>query len=537
MNVTSAWKISGISSVSSGSSTVQSRTAKASRRSDLVLFHLSASKLRTRLQDIRTELLDIRGAVGTKRRAKVPSTQSVDLVTEIEYTTLTSTEELNTTPTSYDGIWPEFSGWSSSQPTILGEYDGRYGDDTLIFKVKRSRWVGWNKSIKIDVYTQSDGKKVDTLKWSAWAPAGTTDTEKSGLEVSLGSGFVLKNDTFTVDVYDSVGTDVDENVSFESPASWVEGTISDGSFDVDGITIDVYSDDTLQDVMDRINANATHLTVTLENDKLTFTRNTADSEDIVLDNDSSGFLDVMKLSSAEADLGTAGTGTEETLIKDVEDLDSVTNGTLTINGTAIAIDVDTMSLGDVVDAINDDVAGVKASLDVEAGEILLRTHGNVRNITIDDDTGLMAAFGIENKTTYGAFGGGLPNKLRREIVELMVDLSAHLKAFGSAGGDTPDSYRSALNEGVDLHTDDDGWFDFGLDFDTDAEDGDILSVDTDALYKALAKDPGDVLDVLVGEDGTKAVGLIGTMDTVLGGIETQLAAEHGATGLVLSLAA
>ena len=297
----------------------------------------------------------MRGATASPRRARVSSQDSVDLVTDLEYTTLTSSEELNTTPTSYDGISPSFSGASTSSPTVLGEYDGRYGDDTLIFKVRRNRTVGGSKTIRINVYTASNGNKVDTLKWNAWAPAGTTDTEKSGLTVSLSAGQVKKNDTFTVDVYASVGTDVEEDEQFDSASSWIESAIGDGSFDVDGTSVAVYATDTLQDVVDRINSTVSHLTVSLANDQLTFTRGTADDEDIVLDNDDSGFLAAMKLDTAVADLGFEGTGTDESLIQDVEDLGSVSDGTLSINGTDISIDVSTMSLADVVDAINDDV--------------------------------------------------------------------------------------------------------------------------------------------------------------------------------------
>lgn len=535
--MTSAWKISGVSSISSSTSSAKSATAKASRRSDLVMFHQSVNSLRSSIANVRTELEEMRSSIGSGRRARVGSSEQVDLTTDLKYTTLTSTEELNTLTTSYDGIWPAFSGSSTSSPTVLGEYDGRYGDDTLEFKVKRTRTVGGSKSIILNVYTQSDGKTVDSLKWSAWAPAGTTDTLKSGLEVSLSAGSVTKNDTFTVDVYDSVGTDVDENVQFDSPASWTQGTISDGSFDVDGINIDVYSTDTLQDVIDRVNANATHLTMSLAGDQLTLTRNSADDEDIVLENDSSGFLDVMKLSSAVADLGYEGTGDENSLIQDVTDLNSVISGDLTINGTVIAIDITTMSLQDVADAINDDVAGVRATLDADAGEISLRTHGNVRNITIADETGLMAAFGIDDGTTRGGYGRTLASGLRREAVQLLQGLADELAAFGKAGGDTPDAYRTALSTGIGLHTDDDSWFSFGLDFDTDAEDGDILAVDEQELFRELARSPDEIFDVLVGSKGDKSTGLLGTMDAVLEGIQSQLGAAHGSTGLVLSLAA
>ena len=57
-------------------------------------------------------------------------------------TTLQSTEEVNASTTSYSTDPPEWTGASTAQPTISGEYDGSNGTDTLTFKVKKGGTAG-----------------------------------------------------------------------------------------------------------------------------------------------------------------------------------------------------------------------------------------------------------------------------------------------------------------------------------------------------------------------------------------------------------
>lgn len=532
MNIGTSFQIAGVSSVTSTRSATASRTAQASRRADLVALHLETNRLQTSISRIREGLVELEKSVGTGRRIHITS-DAIDLTSDQEYTTLTSTEELNTVSTSYGPLEPSWAGGSTSQATVGGEYDGRYGDDTLLFRVRRDRTVGGNKTIRMDIYTTSDGKKVDSVSWGAWTPEDTPKTLKSGLTVSLGAGDVDKNDEIEVDVFSSIGTDVDPDEAFSEAAAWLQSPIVDGAFEIDGISVDVYASDSLNDVIARIEANVAHLDVTLQDDALTFTRTTADDTDIVVGSDTSGFLDAMKLTSAVADLGHEGTGTGETPIGDVEDLASVTTGTLTVNGVEIGIDVTSDSLNDVVAAINTGVEGVEASLDEDNGTISLRTRGNVRNLTLEDDTGLLSAFGVAEGLYRGGSGSTLASGRRRDAADLMLELELALEAWNTAGGDDTGSLKSALAEGIALHTDDAGWVDLGLTFDFD--DDAPLAIDRGALDRLLRSDPDVFFEQLLG--GDSGGGMLETMEAVLAATAQALAAEHGATGLLVSVAA
>ncbi|MEC8422884.1 MAG: hypothetical protein VX000_03840, partial [Myxococcota bacterium] len=74
---------------------------------------------------------------------------------------------------------------------------------------------------------------------------------------------------------------------------------------------------------------------------------------------------------------------------------SVTSGTLTIGGEAIAIDTSAMSFNDLVDAIGDTDAA-KASYDGDGMKIVAESG----DLTIDaDDTGVLSALGLTTGTT------------------------------------------------------------------------------------------------------------------------------------------
>ncbi|MCP4921812.1 MAG: hypothetical protein GY913_33345 [Proteobacteria bacterium] len=531
MNIGSVTNISGVSSAYSSAATAKARTAAATRRADLVSFHLETNALAKTLSRIRTDLDEMEGSIGNGRRVRIGS-DAIDLASDLEYTTLTSTEELNTDDTSYSEHDLSWSGSSTAGIQITGDYNGKYGDETLEFKVKRDRTIGGNRWIRVDMSLASTGKKKDTLWFQPYTDP-VSDTSKAGLTVTLTGGEVDKNDVAAVDVWDTVGTDLDPDQAFSDLDSWVDGTVTDGSFEIDGVSIDVYADDTLNDVMARIEANVSHIDVSLADDQLTFTRTTSDDTDIVVGSDTSGFLDAMKLTGATADLGYAGTGTGETPISDVDDLSSVSDGTLTINGVALSIDVDADSLVDVMQAINDGVEGVSASLDVESGTIELRTTGNVRNITLADDTGLLSAFGIEDGVYRGCSGRSLGSGKRRDVTDLMLEMEQAVAAWNAAGGDSVGSLKTALSDGIDLHTEDSSWEDIGLSFDFD--ESSPMDLDLSALDKILRADPDTFFELVIGGDKTN--GLMDTMLAVLEMTGETLASEHGSSGLLVDIAA
>jgi hypothetical protein len=76
-------------------------------------------------------------------------------------TTLQSTEELNSVTTSYSTTDPAWTGASTAQATVSGEYDGSSGTDTLTFQVSRGGTHGY-VNLLVEVY-DSNNTQIDII--------------------------------------------------------------------------------------------------------------------------------------------------------------------------------------------------------------------------------------------------------------------------------------------------------------------------------------------------------------------------------------
>lgn len=192
----------------------------------------------------------------------------------------------------------------------------------------------------------------------------------------------------------------------DDPSSVTIGTaglatpISAGTFTVDGQQITVATTDSLQQVFDNI-AAATNNNVTASysstTDKITLT--SADNSPIVLGSaaDTSNFLQATKLYntggstvSSSATLGSVRLGTDMTgadLATAVTG-DSNGNGEFTINGVAINYNVNSDSIQDVLNNINNSAAGVTASYNplTDSFSLANKSTGDV-GISVKDVTG------------------------------------------------------------------------------------------------------------------------------------------------------
>ena len=171
-------------------------------------------------------------------------------------TTLQSTEEVNASTTAYSTDPPEWTGASTAQPTIGGEYDGSSGSDTLTFKVKKGGTAG-SDLIQIEVYDSSKNQ-IDTLNFKKQDGIDTPLALSNGLTVSFSYGDFVKNDTFSLEVYDNVENTVNPDNPFngtgsEDPNLQADLEVTGGSFEINGTTINVAADDTINSVIDKIN--------------------------------------------------------------------------------------------------------------------------------------------------------------------------------------------------------------------------------------------------------------------------------------------
>ena len=305
-------------------------------------------------------------------------------------TTLQSTEEVNAATTSYSTDAPEWTGASTAQATISGEYDGSNGTDTLTFEVTRGGTRG-KVNLQIGVY-DSNNVQIDKIDIKKNESVDKQYALDNGLVLTFSAGDLSKNDTFTLEVYDNVENAVDPDKAFngtgENDPNLQYGLdVTSGSFQVNGVTIDVQDNDTVNSVLDKINQSDAGVTATFDaaTEKILLTQNTPGStQDIVLSNDTSGFLAAVKLEGAVAIPGDDA-GSEKTLAEE-DRFSGVQSGSISVNGVSINIDVNTDTLTDVLDRITASEAEVTASFDSNSQKVSLNSNNSDSQLILDSGT-------------------------------------------------------------------------------------------------------------------------------------------------------
>lgn len=204
------------------------------------------------------------------------------------------------------------------------------------------------------------------------------------------------------------------------------GTITAGTFSVNGAKVTVAATDSLQSVFDAINT-ATGGDVTAAYDSVTdrITLDSASDAEIVLgaSNDTSNFLQVLKLAnnglgtvSSYGRLGSTRTGTvlaNAGLKTAITAVDGTGAGSFTINGVAIDYNVNTDSLNTLMKRINASGAGVTASYDAVNDRMTLANSatGDLGMTLSETAGGVLGALGL----TSGYTG------VRGENAEFSVD--------------------------------------------------------------------------------------------------------------------
>lgn len=492
---------------------------------------------------------------GAQRAARTASDSSIGLSTASSPTTLRSVEEVNTTPTSFSPSHPEFDGSSSSSPFVGGIYSGENGDDTLTVTATFGGVIGLTP-INLEV-RDSEGGLVDTVNMG-FSSAGTVFTLSNGLELSFSSGSITGGDSFEIDVSQSVGSAARADNPFDGVGDFGAGfeagfSVSDGSFDVNGVSISVDESDTLNDVLSRITASAAGVTATFDTatETVLLTQKTAGpTEDILLENDTSGLLAATKLDAAVAVPGALDE--RDALISQVAALSGIQSGTFLINGQTLTVDILQDSLQDVIDRINSSGAGAVASFDSSQGKFSIQsTDGDTLEVG-NGTSNLFAALDIAegtfervNESSRTRFED--PKALRRNLLEFA---SAYKKVFqGSYSGfgtGTVKSMRGQLDSIVAEAFDDvlqksgKGSLRSGLGIDFSAGDGAyrLLEVDSSRLGRALDRDGEELAEFLFAEADDDGVdGLITALgdrlDQMMGSLKLVLGPD--AVGLGLSV--
>ncbi len=533
------------------SSSASTAATDRSHFADMSTIHRRVSELGRAIDDAQAVFDSLRTGSRTTGTGAAISAADVEIDPSPSASTLESTEEVNTVSTSYSPHGPSWTGGSSTEVTVTGTYNGDYGDDTLRMKVTRSRTVGGSRNIRIQMF-DSSGTRLQNLNWPAGTPADTPIySNKTGLYFSLSAGSTSRNDEFYIDISTSVDSEIDPDKPFDGVRNDMPDLepglpVTAGSFTVNGETITVNADDSVNDVLDAINASDAGVTAVYDpsTELVSFEHDTTGPNDIVLAGDTSGFLDSMKLSGATVILGSES-GEMDVAMAGVDALSGTVAGSITINEVDIAIDPSTDSLNDVMDAINASEAGVTASFDEDSLRLTIAPESSGGSVTIQDG-GTNFTTGVE--IDPGTYEGRRTNRLSKimarkaqralanvaeafeKLQATQVDSSRAQTALDNVISGVEGAITTALGDSSEIFED----AGFDIDLDADAT-GDLMDLTTSLFERSLrGSDGADLKYALVGSLQDNEDGLFGLMSAAVEDLETTLRRTTGDVGVYVS---
>lgn len=245
---------------------------------------------------------------------------------------------------------------------------------------------------------------------TTWSATADTDAPSGTYEFD----FVSKATASKLTGAGSIATQLTSGTTLSNLP--VGRTITAGTFTVDGAQVTIATSDTLDDVMAEIGAQtggsitASYNPVT---DQIDLVKGAGGSISLGASNDTSNFLQAMRLSSGTSPVASSTTLSSPKLSGSIDSANLLgwagtgVQDSVEINGTSITYDSATDSLQSLLNKINSSAAGVTATYDFSAGKFLLtnKSTGNV-GITVTDGMGaggLAAAMGLTTGTlTSGA---------------------------------------------------------------------------------------------------------------------------------------
>jgi hypothetical protein len=212
----------------------------------------------------------------------------------------------------------------------------------------------------------------------------------SGVSARFTSGFALFGGTSDAAAVSQTPTTVDANAEFNG--AWGIAPVFDnfqvvtaGSFVINGTTVSVSANDTINSVVARINATVSGITAVVSADRVILTTNSSSEDTITLAGDTSGFLAATKLASATTTTGNVRD--DRQVLSKTSQFAAVTDGAFSINGTSIAVNSHSDTLDSIVSRINAAGAGVTAAYDSAQDRLLLTSTSNTEDqIDVSGDT-------------------------------------------------------------------------------------------------------------------------------------------------------
>ncbi len=532
-------------------SSSSSSSASSAQFSDMNTIYRRVLELERAIEDANGVVNSLRTGSAPGRPGMAVSANALAIDPSARNSTLDSTEEVNTTPTSFTPFGPDWTGASSTEVTVGGTYNGDYGDDTLRFQVTRDRTVGGSRNIRIKIY-DSGGTKLENLNWASGTPPDTPMTSsKTGLTISLSAGDTERNDEFYVDVSTSQDSDIDatlalDGVRNENPNLEPGQSVTDGSFFVNGEEITVSAGDTTDEVLGNISASAAGVAAYHDSstELVYMERDDTGELDITLSGDTSGFLDAMKLTGATVVLGS-DTGEQSVIMEDVAALAGTVAGSITVNEQAIALDPGTDSLQDVLDAINASDAGVVAGFDGDSQRVIIAAEGAGGTVVLEDTgTNFLSQVEIDPGTYQGRTSARMSKIAARKASRALANVERAFEKLqtcevsDSSSQTVLDNVISSVESAMTTALEDSSETldEAGLAFDLDAENtGDLMDLLSNTFERDLRNaDGADIRDALIGSLQDSSDGLLGSMGATVEALSDTLRQSCGDVSVYLS---
>jgi len=305
-----------------------------------------------------------------------------------------------------------------------------------------------------------------TTDWTATASANSP----SG---TYNFNFVSEATTSKYQGATGIATAIDPSQSLSLIS--VGRTLTAGNFTVDGVKITITTADSLDDVFSNISGNVPGVTATYNavSDRIELTKAGGGNISLGASNDTSNFLQAMRLTSSASPATTSGPGLSSPRMSGAIDSANLSSWGFTavsssfkINGVGITYNSATDSIQSLLNRINDSEAGVTATYDVSAGSFLLtnKETGNVGISVTDDTDGLAAALGLTSGTittgddaVFSVNGGGnisSRSNILDESVHGITGLSVTANSVDdetiTVGGDTT-AAKDAINTFIEKY--------------------------------------------------------------------------------------
>ncbi|MFM1770101.1 MAG: hypothetical protein RJA22_2630 [Verrucomicrobiota bacterium] len=336
----------------------------------------------------------------------------LDVTSPEAESTLVSTGEANAAATSYGVVQATFLRGSNVQGSV-GRVSGVYAGTgaaaaatSLRIRIDSPDTVlgAVPTAVSLRVFDQA-GTSLGTFTSLVAAGQSISLGADIGLSVAFSAGTVLRNAETTFSVSRTTPTEVDPDAVFNDadvnlrPRFENGAQVTAGSFTVNGTAVAVLAGDSIRTVLDRLNSTVAGVTASFSGDKVALRTTSASEEDLVLGNDTSGFLAALKLSGATTARGNVRD--DRQVLARTAAFASVAAGSFQVNGVSIAVDAGVDTLETVLARLNASGAGVTAAYDAATDRVRLTgTANSEEDIVLGaDSTGLLAALRLDGATT------------------------------------------------------------------------------------------------------------------------------------------